>query len=84
MNHNNYNKMRYKNKDITKLSDWAIVLYLNYHGEATNKDMATQFNNSTSIVSIALKRLEKKGVVQGVRSSEPGKWREVIYTINNK
>ena len=73
--------MRYKNKNITKLSDWAIVLYLNHHGKATNKEMAKQFNNSTSIVSVALMRLLNKDIISFKKSEEPGEWRTKIYFL---
>lgn len=73
--------MKYKNKNISSLSQWCVIQFIENHKEVTNKRMTKAFNCSKGSINDILYKLKQKEIVQGVRSSEPGRWREVIYTL---
>ncbi len=69
--------MKYNN--VSNLSEWAIILYLEKYGQVTRKQLAKDFNIDGSGIGSVIKRMKDKGIIK----TKFGKHQqEVFYYLN--
>jgi len=71
--------MKYNN--ISNLSEWAIILYLEKHKQVTRKQLAKEFNIEGSRIGYVIKRLKDKGII---RTKFGKHQQEVLYYLTNQ